>query len=90
MPPVRKTIGLREVRVGIFVLIAIAVLIVLILNASGDISFKSKKHLKVKFATAEGLRRGAEVRLAGVRIGKVDDVILLAPRRGAALGRQHG
>lgn len=79
MPPARKTIGLREVRVGIFVLVAVAVLIVLILNASGDISFKSKRHLKVKFATAEGLRKGAEVRLAGVRIGKVDDVNLLAP-----------
>jgi phospholipid/cholesterol/gamma-HCH transport system substrate-binding protein len=79
MPPVRKTIGLREIRVGIFVLVAIAVLIVLILNASGDISFKSKKHLNVKFASAEGLRKGAEVRLAGVRIGKVDDVRLLPP-----------
>jgi phospholipid/cholesterol/gamma-HCH transport system substrate-binding protein len=79
MPPVRKTIGLREVRVGIFVLTAIVVLIVLILNASGDISFKSKKHLTVKFDTAEGLRPGSEVRLAGVRIGKVDDVRLLPP-----------
>lgn len=79
MPPARKTIGLREVRVGIFVLVAIAVLIVLILNASGDISFKAKKHLKVKFQSAEGLRKGAEVRLAGVRIGRVEDVDLLAP-----------
>jgi phospholipid/cholesterol/gamma-HCH transport system substrate-binding protein len=79
MPPARKTIGLREVRVGIFILVAIVVLIVLILNASGDISFKSKKHLKVKFATAEGLRKGGEVRLAGVRIGRVDDVNLLPP-----------
>src|SRR5919199_3384562 len=79
MPPARKTIGLREVRVGLFVLIAAVVLIVLILNASGDISFRSKKHLRVKFASAEGLRKGAEVRLAGVRVGRVDDVQLLPP-----------
>ncbi|MDT7540958.1 MAG: phospholipid/cholesterol/gamma-HCH transport system substrate-binding protein [Acidobacteriota bacterium] len=79
MPPTKKTIGLREVRVGIFILVAIAVLIVLILNASGDISFKAKKHLNVRFASADGLRPGAEVRLAGVRIGKVDDVKLLPP-----------
>ncbi|MCA1631550.1 MAG: MlaD family protein [Acidobacteria bacterium] len=79
MPPAKKTIGLREVRVGIFIMVAVVVLIVLILNASGDISFKSKKHLKVKFATAEGLRKGGEVRLAGVRIGRVDDVNLLPP-----------
>jgi phospholipid/cholesterol/gamma-HCH transport system substrate-binding protein len=35
--------------------------------------------LNVKFASADGLRQGAEVRLAGVRIGKVDDVKLLPP-----------
>jgi phospholipid/cholesterol/gamma-HCH transport system substrate-binding protein len=77
MPPARKTIGLREVRVGLFVLVAVAVLIFLILNASGDISFKAKRHLRAKFMSAEGLRPGAEVRLAGVRIGRVDDVNLL-------------
>jgi phospholipid/cholesterol/gamma-HCH transport system substrate-binding protein len=79
MPPARKTIGLREVRVGLFVLVAIFVLIVLILNASGDISFKPKRQLRAKFQSAEGLRPGAEVRLAGVRIGRVDEVNLLRP-----------
>ncbi|MCA1614103.1 MAG: MlaD family protein [Acidobacteria bacterium] len=79
MPPARKTIGMRELRVGLFVIVAVAVLIFLILNASGDISFKSKRHLKAKFMSAEGLRPGAEVRLAGVRIGRVDEVNLLRP-----------
>jgi phospholipid/cholesterol/gamma-HCH transport system substrate-binding protein len=79
MPPARKTIGLREVRVGLFVIVAVAVLIFLILNASGDISFKPKRQLKARFMSAEGLRPGAEVRLAGVRIGRVDEVNLLRP-----------
>jgi phospholipid/cholesterol/gamma-HCH transport system substrate-binding protein len=79
MPPTKKTIGLRELRVGIFVIIALAVLIFLILQASGDISFARKIRLKAEFLTAEGLRPGGEVRLAGVRIGKVDDVRLLPP-----------
>src|SRR5829696_8755178 len=79
MPPARKTIGMREVRVGLFVILAVAVLIFLILNASGDISFKPKRHLKAKFMSADGLRPGAEVRLAGVRIGRVDEVNLLRP-----------
>ena len=79
MPPAKKTIGLRELRVGLFVIIAIAVLIFLILQASGDISFARKIRLKAQFLTAEGLRPGGEVRLAGVRIGKVDDVRLLPP-----------
>jgi len=79
MPPAKKTIGLRELRVGLLVIIAIAVLILMILNASGDISFARKLHLRAKFVSADGLRPGAEVRLAGVRIGKVDEVRLLPP-----------
>jgi len=79
MPPTKKTIGFRELRVGLFVIIAIALLIFLILQASGDISFARKVRVKAQFLTAEGLRPGGEVRLAGVRIGKVDEVRLLPP-----------
>ena len=80
MPPQKKTIGLREVRVGLFVVITIAILIFLILNASGDISpFSPKLHLRARFANADGLRSGSEVRLAGVRVGTVDDIRLLPP-----------
>src|ERR1041384_3285632 len=79
MPP-KKSTGLRGVRVGLLVVVAIGVLIFLILNASGDISpFSKKIHLRARFPNADGLRRGSEVRLAGVRIGKVDDVRLLPP-----------
>lgn len=79
MPP-KKSTGLRELRVGLLVIVAIGVLIFLILNASGDISpFSKKVHLRARFANADGLRRGSEVRLAGVRIGKVDEVTLLPP-----------
>ena len=80
MPSAKKGVGLREVRVGLMVVVAIGVLIFLILNASGDISpFSRKIKLRARFANADGLRRGSEVRLAGVRIGKVDDVRLLPP-----------
>jgi phospholipid/cholesterol/gamma-HCH transport system substrate-binding protein len=80
MPPAKKRVGIREVRVGLLVVVAIGVLIFLILNASGDISpFSKKIHLRSRFGNGDGLRRGSEVRLAGVRIGKVDDVRLLPP-----------
>lgn len=80
MPPTKRNIGFSELRVGIFVVGAILVLIFLILNASGDISFfKSKLHVRAQFANADGLHTGSEVRLAGVRVGKVDDVKLLQP-----------
>jgi phospholipid/cholesterol/gamma-HCH transport system substrate-binding protein len=80
MPRSRTTISLSQVRVGIFVLLAIIVLIFLVLNASGDINpFSRKLHLKARFVDANGLREGSEVRLAGVRVGKVERIVLLEP-----------
>jgi phospholipid/cholesterol/gamma-HCH transport system substrate-binding protein len=80
MPRTKASVSLRQLRVGIFVLIAIVVLIFLILNASGDINpFSRKLHLKARFVDANGLRDGSEVRLAGVRVGKVERIVLLEP-----------
>src|SRR5215207_3957441 len=80
MPRSRTSISLSQVRVGIFVLLAIAVLIFLVLNASGDINpFSRKLHLRARFSDANGLREGSEVRLAGVRVGKVEKIVLLEP-----------
>src|ERR1043166_9907431 len=80
MPKSTRNIGLSELRVGLLVFIALAVLLVLILNASGALNpFKSHLHLRARFADANGLREGSEVRLAGVRIGKVDRIRLLSP-----------
>ena len=80
MPPSKRNVTLSQLRVGIFVLIAIAVLVFLVLNASGDINpFSRKLHLKARFADANGLREGSEVRLAGVRVGKVERIVLMEP-----------
>jgi phospholipid/cholesterol/gamma-HCH transport system substrate-binding protein len=80
MPRSKKTVSLRELRVGILILGSIAILIFLILNASGDINpFSKKLHLKARFLDANGLREGSEVRLAGVRVGKIDKITLLPP-----------
>src|SRR6188474_2946890 len=80
MPRSKASVTFGQLRVGIFVLIAIAVLIFLVLNASGDINpFSRKLHLKARFGDANGLREGSEVRLAGVRVGKVERIVLLEP-----------
>src|SRR6266480_2945774 len=80
MPRTKKTVSLSELRVGLLVLVSIAVLIFLVLNASGDINpFSKKLHLKARFIDANGLREGSEVRLAGVRVGTVDKITLLPP-----------
>src|SRR4029078_11871063 len=86
MPSSKKSIAFRQLRVGVFVLVAIVILVFLVLNASGDINPVSKKlHLKARFVDANGLREGSEVRLAGVRDGKVERIVLLetAPGPGA-------
>src|SRR5258705_13171884 len=76
----KKTVSLSELRVGLLVLVSISVLIFLVLNASGDINpFRKKLHLRARFVDANGLRDGSEVRLAGVRVGKVERIILLDP-----------
>src|SRR6059036_2871603 len=86
MPKSTRNIGLSELRVGLLVLVAIGILVVLILNASGTLNpFASHLHLRARFADANGLREGSEVRLAGVRIGKVDRIRLMnASEVGAA------
>ncbi len=67
-------------RVGIFVLFGLAVLGFLILNSTGDLNpFKKELKLKARFSSADGLRPGAEVQLAGVTIGQVDEVRFLPP-----------
>src|SRR5215207_3792275 len=80
MVETRKTLTYSKLRVGIFVLIGLAVIGFLILNSSGDFNpFERKMRLKARFAAADGLREGSEVQLAGVRIGKVEEVKLLPP-----------
>ncbi len=80
MPPTQRNLGFSQLRVGIFVLLGLAILGFLILNATGDFNpFEKKFQLRVRFADADGLREGAEVQLAGVKIGKVKQVNLLPP-----------
>ena len=80
MPKSTRNIGLSELRVGLLVFIALTVLVILILNASGELNpFKGHLHLRARFADANGLREGSDVKLAGVKIGKVDRIRLLSP-----------
>jgi len=80
MPSSKQSVSFRQLRVGIFVLVTIVILIFLVLNASGDINpFTRKLHLKSRFVDANGLRDGSEVRLAGVKVGKVEKITLLPP-----------
>ena len=80
MPKTQRYLGFSQLRVGIFVLIGLVVFGFLILNATGDFNpFEKQLSLKARFVTADGLREGAEVQLAGVHIGNVEAVRFLPP-----------
>jgi phospholipid/cholesterol/gamma-HCH transport system substrate-binding protein len=73
MPRQKTTIS--ELRVGILVVATITILIVFILGVSGGIPFFQRNATyHTRFAAAEGLKKGDEVRLAGKLVGKVDSV----------------
>ena len=80
MPRTQKNLSLSQLRVGIFVLVALLILGFLIINSTGEFNpFEKKLQLKARFPAADGLREGAEVQLAGVAIGKVEEVTFLPP-----------
>ncbi|HSK71205.1 MAG TPA: MlaD family protein [Pyrinomonadaceae bacterium] len=80
MPSTQRSLGFSHLRVGIFVLVALVVLGFLIINSTGEFNpFEKRMQLKARFASADGLREGAEVQLAGVPIGRVEEVKFLPP-----------
>jgi phospholipid/cholesterol/gamma-HCH transport system substrate-binding protein len=80
MVQTKPKLTFSQLRVGIFVLVGLAVLAFLILNSTGDFNpFEKKLRVKARFAAADGLREGSDVQIAGVKIGKVESVSLLPP-----------
>lgn len=80
MPRRNPKLTFSELRVGIFMLIALIVTGFFIFNSSGSFNpFEKKIRLKARFENADGLHSGADVQLAGVSIGKVEDVKFLPP-----------
>jgi phospholipid/cholesterol/gamma-HCH transport system substrate-binding protein len=83
MPRSQKTLSVGQLRVGIFLLVALLLLGFLILNSTGSFNpFEKKMRLRARFQSADGLHPNADVQLAGVSIGKVEDVKFLPPDSG--------
>ena len=80
MPSRQQKLSFSDLRVGIFMFAALLVTGFLILNSSGDFNpFEKRMRVKARFTSADGLHTGADVQLAGVSIGKVEDVKFLPP-----------
>ncbi|MGH9753342.1 MAG: MlaD family protein [Blastocatellia bacterium] len=73
----RKQASFSELRVGILVLSALVILILVIFAVSGDIKlpgFDSTATVRTQMANVDGLRKGAEVRLSGKKVGSVREI----------------
>lgn len=80
MPRSRSSLSISQLRVGIFMFAALLILGFLILNSTGDFNpFEKKFRIKTRFISADGLHPAAEVQLAGVSVGKVEEVKFLPP-----------
>jgi phospholipid/cholesterol/gamma-HCH transport system substrate-binding protein len=76
----RKQASFSELRVGILVLSALAILILVVFAVSGDIKlpgFSRTAAVRTRMASVDGLRKGAEVRLSGKKVGSVKEINFL-------------
>ena len=65
-----------EVKVGILILVAVGILVVFI-AVMGGLSFQKTYPLYVDFDNPGGLQSGAPVKIAGVKVGKVDELAFM-------------
>lgn len=75
--PQTKQKSWADLRVGILVLLSLAILTLVIFAVSGDIKlpgFSKTTTVKTDMASVDGLRVGAEVRLSGKKVGSVKDM----------------
>ena len=72
--PERQRVKWAQLRVGIMVIISLAILAMGIFFISGQVGLSRRYTLKTYLSNAAGLREGAQVRLAGVAVGNVQTV----------------
>lgn len=75
--PQKKKYGFADLRVGLLMAAAIGILLLAIFAASGDIRLPGLSRsttVKTFMGNVDGLRRGGEVRLSGVRIGSISEI----------------
>jgi phospholipid/cholesterol/gamma-HCH transport system substrate-binding protein len=84
----RKQLTWTELRVGVFVLVGLSVLAAGIFYVTSGIGFGPKYRLVTYLPEARLLSKGAPVRLEGVEVGNVEDIVL-APRTGKVRDRNR-
>ena len=75
--PRTRSLAWSELKIGIVAAVALGLAVMIIVAVGGAAGFSWQRYaLKTKFADVKGLKSGAVVRVAGVEVGKVTDVVL--------------
>lgn len=75
--PRTRSLAWSELKIGVITVASIALAVTLILAVGGQGGFGWQQYeLKTRFSDVQGLKSGAVVRVAGVEVGKVDEVRL--------------
>src|SRR5262245_23448004 len=78
--PKTRSLGWSELKIGIVAAAAIALASLLVVSVGGTGGFFWQQYqLKTRFTNVQGLKKGAVVRVAGVEVGKVDDIKFVGP-----------
>ena len=85
----RKQLTWTELRVGLFVLVSLAVIAVAIFYVTGSGFWGPKYQLKTFFPEVAGVSNGAPVRLDGVDVGNVLSIRMAQRPAGAALDKNR-
>jgi phospholipid/cholesterol/gamma-HCH transport system substrate-binding protein len=77
--PRTRSLAWSELKIGILAVAALTLAVMIIFAVGGQGGFAWERYeLKTKFTDVRGLKSGAVVRVAGVEVGKVTDVALVA------------
>ena len=78
--PRTRSLAWSELKIGIVAAIAVILASVLVVSVGGTGGFFWQQYqLKTRFTNVQGLKTGAVVRVAGVEVGKVDEIKFVGP-----------
>jgi phospholipid/cholesterol/gamma-HCH transport system substrate-binding protein len=75
--PRTRSLAWSELRIGVVTIVALVITAITIFTVTGSAGFSWQRYsLKTRFANVAGLKPGSPVRVAGVEVGSVQDVLL--------------
>src|SRR5580704_3146788 len=84
-----KQLTWTELRVGLFVLAGAVLLAVVIFYVTGGSGFGPKYRLRAYLPEVDGLTLGAPVRVDGVEVGNVEQIVIAVPKPGEATSKDR-